>query len=179
LSKNRELEICIAFGQLTKLDKALAALTPETARRVKRIVNRYLRACEDYSVSPDNLHRVYLEGIEMERGTELSFTEADFTAEHDSFYLATVGENGYRMCNFAAGRNVQALITAPGEADFPSRAMTYRYWGQSGRRARTYCCVRQRDEPMKPIPCSGGIPRHHPRWSRKANSRPKFVVNER
>ncbi len=30
----------------------------------------------------------------IHRGTEFTFAEADFIAERDSFYLATVGENG-------------------------------------------------------------------------------------
>jgi predicted pyridoxine 5'-phosphate oxidase superfamily flavin-nucleotide-binding protein len=37
------------------------------------------------------------------RGTELSFNEADFIAERDSFYLATVGENGYPYVQFRGG----------------------------------------------------------------------------
>lgn len=64
----------MALGRPTKLDEALAALTPETAHRVNRIVNRYLRACEDYGVSPDNLDRVYLEAIEMAKIEEKGFT---------------------------------------------------------------------------------------------------------
>lgn len=37
------------------------------------------------------------------RGAELTFTEADFIAERDSFYLATVGENGYPYVQFRGG----------------------------------------------------------------------------
>lgn len=39
----------------------------------------------------------------QERGTELSFAEADFIAERDSFYLATVGENGFPYVQFRGG----------------------------------------------------------------------------
>lgn len=39
----------------------------------------------------------------IERGTELSFSEADFIAERDSFYLATAGENGYPYVQFRGG----------------------------------------------------------------------------
>lgn len=39
----------------------------------------------------------------MARGTELSFSEADFIAERDSFYLSTVGENGYPYVQFRGG----------------------------------------------------------------------------
>lgn len=37
------------------------------------------------------------------RGTELSFAEADFIAQRDSFYLSTVGENGYPYVQFRGG----------------------------------------------------------------------------
>jgi uncharacterized protein len=37
------------------------------------------------------------------RGTELSFAEVDFIQEQDSFYLATVGENGYPYVQFRGG----------------------------------------------------------------------------
>ncbi|MBK9312823.1 MAG: pyridoxamine 5'-phosphate oxidase family protein [Acidobacteria bacterium] len=37
------------------------------------------------------------------RGTELSFAETDFIAERDSFYLSTVGENGYPYVQFRGG----------------------------------------------------------------------------
>lgn len=47
--------------------------------------------------------RSYVRMEQMERGTELSFTEADFIAERDSFYLATVGENGYPYVQFRGG----------------------------------------------------------------------------
>jgi len=39
----------------------------------------------------------------VERGTELSFAEADFIAQRDSFYLATVGENGSPYVQFRGG----------------------------------------------------------------------------
>ena len=39
----------------------------------------------------------------MERGTELSFAEADFIAERDGFYIATVGETGYPYVQFRGG----------------------------------------------------------------------------
>jgi hypothetical protein len=39
----------------------------------------------------------------IERGTELSFAEFDFIQERDSFYLATVGENGYPYVQFRGG----------------------------------------------------------------------------
>lgn len=39
----------------------------------------------------------------MARGTELSFAEADFIAERDSFYLATVSETGYPYVQFRGG----------------------------------------------------------------------------
>lgn len=39
----------------------------------------------------------------MERGTELTFAETDFISERDSFYLATVGENGYPYIQFRGG----------------------------------------------------------------------------
>jgi len=39
----------------------------------------------------------------MARGTELSFGEVDFIQDRDSFYLATVGENGYPYVQFRGG----------------------------------------------------------------------------
>jgi uncharacterized protein len=39
----------------------------------------------------------------IERGTELSFAEADFIQERDSFYLATVSENGQPYVQFRGG----------------------------------------------------------------------------
>ncbi len=39
----------------------------------------------------------------IERGTEISFAEADFIATRDSFYLATVGENGSPYVQFRGG----------------------------------------------------------------------------
>lgn len=47
--------------------------------------------------------RSYTRMEQMERGTELSFTETDFIAARDSFYLATVGENGYPYVQFRGG----------------------------------------------------------------------------
>ncbi len=39
----------------------------------------------------------------VQSGTEMSFAEADFIAERDSFYLATVGENGQPYVQFRGG----------------------------------------------------------------------------
>ncbi len=39
----------------------------------------------------------------IQRGTELTIAEADFIAERDSFYLATVGENGQPYVQFRGG----------------------------------------------------------------------------
>ncbi len=39
----------------------------------------------------------------LERGTELSFAEADFIGSRDSFYLASTGENGYPYVQFRGG----------------------------------------------------------------------------
>ena len=47
--------------------------------------------------------RSYAQMEAMERGTELSFAEADFIAERDGFYLATVGETGYPYVQFRGG----------------------------------------------------------------------------
>ncbi len=47
--------------------------------------------------------RSYARMEQMERGTELSFTEADFIAERDGFYMATVGETGYPYVQFRGG----------------------------------------------------------------------------
>ncbi|MGH9934833.1 MAG: pyridoxamine 5'-phosphate oxidase family protein [Blastocatellia bacterium] len=47
--------------------------------------------------------RSYARMEEQARGAELSFAEADFIAERDSFYLATVGENGYPYVQFRGG----------------------------------------------------------------------------
>lgn len=55
----------MALGRSAKLDKVLAGLPPEKAHRVNVIVNRYLRACDDYGVKPDDLERVYQEAIQM------------------------------------------------------------------------------------------------------------------
>ena len=44
------------------------------------------------------------ERMEMiRRGTELTFAEADFIETRDSFYMATVGENGYPYVQFRGG----------------------------------------------------------------------------
>jgi hypothetical protein len=40
---------------------------------------------------------------QLERGTELSFNEADFIAERDSFYLATVGASGFPYVQYRGG----------------------------------------------------------------------------
>lgn len=55
----------MATGRSAKLDKVLAGLPPEKARRVHTIVNRYLRACDDYGVKPDDVERVYQEAMQM------------------------------------------------------------------------------------------------------------------
>lgn len=47
--------------------------------------------------------RQYERTEKVERGTEISFSEADFIHERDSFYLATVGENGYPYVQFRGG----------------------------------------------------------------------------
>lgn len=47
--------------------------------------------------------RQYERVEKIERGTELSFSEADFIAKRDSFYLATVGENGQSYVQFRGG----------------------------------------------------------------------------
>lgn len=47
--------------------------------------------------------RSYARMEAMEPGTELSFAEADFIAERDGFYLATVGETGYPYVQFRGG----------------------------------------------------------------------------
>ncbi len=39
----------------------------------------------------------------VERGTELTFAEADFIGERDGFYLATVGEDGQPYVQFRGG----------------------------------------------------------------------------
>lgn len=39
----------------------------------------------------------------LERGSELTFAEADFIRERDGFYLATVGENVYPYVQFRGG----------------------------------------------------------------------------
>ncbi len=45
----------------------------------------------------------YEKSEKYERGTELSFQEADFIAERDGFYLGTVGENGFPYIQFRGG----------------------------------------------------------------------------
>ncbi len=47
--------------------------------------------------------RSYAKMEAQARGTELSFAEADFIAARDSFYLSTVGENGYPYVQFRGG----------------------------------------------------------------------------
>jgi uncharacterized protein len=47
--------------------------------------------------------RQYERVEKIERGTELSFAEADFISGRDSFYLATVGENGQPYVQFRGG----------------------------------------------------------------------------
>jgi uncharacterized protein len=45
----------------------------------------------------------YEKSENYERGTELSFQEADFIAERDGFYLGTVGENDFPYIQFRGG----------------------------------------------------------------------------
>lgn len=47
--------------------------------------------------------RQYERFEKVERCTELSFAEADFIARRDSFYLATIGENGSPYVQFRGG----------------------------------------------------------------------------
>ncbi len=47
--------------------------------------------------------RSYARMEAQERGTEISLNEADFIAERDSFYLATVGESGHPYVQFRGG----------------------------------------------------------------------------
>lgn len=47
--------------------------------------------------------RQYARFETVERGTEISFAEADFISERDSFYLATVGENSQPYVQFRGG----------------------------------------------------------------------------
>lgn len=47
--------------------------------------------------------RTYERMEKSDRGTELSFAEADFIANRDSFYLSTLGENGYPYVQFRGG----------------------------------------------------------------------------
>ncbi|MBK9708795.1 MAG: pyridoxamine 5'-phosphate oxidase family protein [Acidobacteria bacterium] len=47
--------------------------------------------------------RSYARMEAMERGTEISSAEADFIAERDGFYLATVGENDYPYVQYRGG----------------------------------------------------------------------------
>jgi predicted pyridoxine 5'-phosphate oxidase superfamily flavin-nucleotide-binding protein len=47
--------------------------------------------------------RSYARMEAMEHGTELGLAEADFIAERDGFYLATVGETGYPYVQFRGG----------------------------------------------------------------------------
>lgn len=50
-----------------------------------------------------NSRRQYERIEKIARGTELSFAEADFIENRDSFYLATTGENGYPYVQFRGG----------------------------------------------------------------------------
>lgn len=47
--------------------------------------------------------RQYERMEKISRGTELTFAEADFIETRDSFYMATVGENGYPYVQFRGG----------------------------------------------------------------------------
>ncbi len=50
-----------------------------------------------------NSRRHYERIEKIARGTELSFAEADFISARDSFYLATIGENGFPYIQFRGG----------------------------------------------------------------------------
>lgn len=57
----------------------------------------------------------------LSRGTELTFAEADFIATRDSFYIATIGENGYPYVQFRGGPAGFLKVLDPktlGYADF-------------------------------------------------------------
>ncbi len=57
----------------------------------------------------------------LSRGTEFSFSEADFIETRDSFYMATVGENGYPYVQFRGGPTGFLKVLDPktlGYADF-------------------------------------------------------------
>lgn len=57
----------------------------------------------------------------LSRGTEFSFSEADFIETRDSFYMATVGENGYPYVQFRGGPTGFLRVLDPktlGYADF-------------------------------------------------------------
>jgi predicted pyridoxine 5'-phosphate oxidase superfamily flavin-nucleotide-binding protein len=47
--------------------------------------------------------RQYERMEQLDRGTELSFAEADFIGGRDSFYIASTGENGYPYVQFRGG----------------------------------------------------------------------------
>lgn len=47
--------------------------------------------------------RQYERMEKVARGTELTFAEADFIETRDSFYLATVGDNGYPYVQYRGG----------------------------------------------------------------------------
>lgn len=57
----------------------------------------------------------------LERGTDLSFAEADFIASRDSFYIASTSENGYPYVQFRGGPPGFLKVLDPktiGYADF-------------------------------------------------------------
>lgn len=65
--------------------------------------------------------RQYERMEKISRGTELTFAEADFIETRDSFYMATVGENGYPYVQFRGGPAGFLRVLDPktlGYADF-------------------------------------------------------------
>lgn len=65
--------------------------------------------------------RQYERMEKVARGTELTFAEADFIETRDSFYLATVGDNGYPYVQYRGGPTGFLRVLDPktlGYADF-------------------------------------------------------------
>lgn len=68
-----------------------------------------------------NSRQQYERMEKLSRGTEFSFSEADFIERRDSFYMATVGENGYPYVQFRGGPTGFLKVLDPktlGYADF-------------------------------------------------------------
>lgn len=89
------------------------------------MANNYLEIAFTESVKAEQekygSRRQYARAETVRRGTELSFAEADFIAARDSFYLATVNENGFPYVQFRGGAAgfLQVLdATTLGYADF-------------------------------------------------------------